>query len=81
MVDQANEKKIEAMNALSEGDILFSNTYSRTLFLVLLQKWRWISWTILNALEEEKTYFLLDTQNYLEHESFFKYCFSNIAIV
>lgn len=30
MADQANEKKIEAINALSEGDKLFLSTYSRT---------------------------------------------------
>lgn len=40
-----------------------------------------MSWTILNAFKEEKTYFLLDAQNYPEHESFFKDCFSNVAIV
>uniref|UniRef100_A0A8D0F4D8 Hsp70-interacting protein N-terminal domain-containing protein n=1 Tax=Strix occidentalis caurina TaxID=311401 RepID=A0A8D0F4D8_STROC len=31
MMDQANEKKIEAINALSEGDKLFFAAYSRTL--------------------------------------------------
>lgn len=60
----------------------FFDSYSGTFALVfLLQKRRWISWTIMNAFEEEETYFLLDTQNYLELESFFKYCFSNVAIV
>lgn len=39
MMDQANEKKIEAINALSEGDTFFS-TYSRTLGLVLVIKKR-----------------------------------------
>lgn len=38
MMDQANEKKIEAINALSEGDKLFLSTYPRTLDLVLLFK-------------------------------------------
>lgn len=38
MMDQANEKKIEAINALSEGDKLFFSTYSRTLGSVLLLK-------------------------------------------
>jgi len=38
MMDQANEKKIEAINALSEGDKLFFSTYSRTLGLGLLLK-------------------------------------------
>lgn len=36
MADQANEKKIEAINALSEGDKLLFSTYSKTLVLVLL---------------------------------------------
>lgn len=35
----------------------------------------------MNAFKEEKTHFLLDTQNYLEHEGFFKYCLPNVAIV
>lgn len=57
MMDQANEKKIEAMNALSEGDKLLFGTYSRALGLVLLLKKRKeISWTILNAFREEKTH-------------------------
>lgn len=38
MMDQANEKKIEAMNALSEGDKLLFGTYSRALGSVLLLK-------------------------------------------